>query len=782
MSKKKGTYHQNMEFEAEVRRAAEAVWQQEPGSCQPSHYSDVPGVNEVDGVIRLRDVTHLVMATTSTKLAKAKADVAKLLAAEKVERKRAQSVSKWFITQKQLDAEHVTYADKHNVTALTLDDFRRRFFDGLSYLAKRANAPFGSARNPHDNSINFDSNAYVPLPIRFKEISANPARKKRQADDGDTLTSLSNLLKSLYKEAYIVLVAPFGGGKSLTTREAFNSLASAYRSGASTLVPVALNLREHWGQEYGDEILERHARSIGYSPKEDLVIAWRAGMVVLLLDGFDEIAAQSVIRTDDKNFMRDARSRALTGVRDLVSKAPSGVGVWICGRDHYFDNIRELTHSLGLTGVGFQLARLDEFSEEAAKEFLKRNGVKESLPDWLPRKPLLLSYLLRHELLDALTTIDPTLGFGYCWDNFLTRIAEREAALERAAMEPETLRAVMENLAFTVRSRQHATGPITGSDLSEAYSAETGQAATEGVLVHLQRLPGLTQREADPGIRSFVDEDMLSALQGGAFTRLVLEHHSKYDVVPIAPLDGKAMAMAAYLLDRSGSTSETVISVMHQANQKGQHSVWLEQFLSDCLSIVLTMAESEDRTNIDFHGLVISNAMIGRIDLEDFTVSGVEFRNSVIDEVVLGSASRQSSVRFNSCLIVKLSGAANPKGLPTAMFAEDCEIEEFDNLSTTSAVLSTDLSPQVKALVTVLRKLYKQAGSGRKVSALSRGIGQEDIAGHIPEVLGILESEGLATRFNKIVHPVRKNTSRVERILSAPGLAEDPIIDAVSKL
>lgn len=36
------SYKQNMGFEAEVRRTAEAVWNQEPGSCQPAHYSNDP--------------------------------------------------------------------------------------------------------------------------------------------------------------------------------------------------------------------------------------------------------------------------------------------------------------------------------------------------------------------------------------------------------------------------------------------------------------------------------------------------------------------------------------------------------------------------------------------------------------------------------------------------------------------------------------------------------------------------------------------------------------------
>ena len=108
------TYRKNMTFEAEVRRVAEAVWNLMPGECQPTHYPDDPVVREIDGIARLRDVTHLIMATTSTRLDKVKDDVKKLLSAETIERTRAPAVSKWLITQNQLDAQHVELARKSN--------------------------------------------------------------------------------------------------------------------------------------------------------------------------------------------------------------------------------------------------------------------------------------------------------------------------------------------------------------------------------------------------------------------------------------------------------------------------------------------------------------------------------------------------------------------------------------------------------------------------------------------------------------------------------------------
>jgi hypothetical protein len=309
-------YKANMSFEAEVRRIAEAVWNLPSGHCQPMHYPNDPVVREIDGIARLRDVTHLLMVTTSTRLDKVKDDCKKLQSAETIERTKAPAVSKWLITQTQLDAQHVEFARKQNVQVLTLGQFQRRFFDSARYLTLRARSAFGSARDPVTDSISIQDDAYVALPMRISvDNSIKPG-----AHAGKRIT-LDQIAGRIRGGELIVLRAPFGAGKSLTTRELFKRLASTHSQDPSQPIPLSLNLREHWGEDHSDEILERHARTIGYASREDLVVAWRAGMCSLLLDGFDEVAAQSLVRTDNRNFMREARRRALAGVSGLYPKA-----------------------------------------------------------------------------------------------------------------------------------------------------------------------------------------------------------------------------------------------------------------------------------------------------------------------------------------------------------------------------------------------------------------------------------------------------------------------------
>lgn len=774
------TYKANMQFEDEVRWTAEAVWRLEPGSCQPSHYSNDQVVRELDGIVRLRDVTHLIMVTTSTKLEKATSDVRKLSAAEIIERKTATAVSKWLITSKQLDAQHIELARKSNVTVLTLDQFKQRFFDGRSYISKREVASFGSARNPSDNSVTISNNAYVPLPMAVVDQVIVSGKTGQHIEERLSAIDINGLCQLIEDGYVVVLVAPFGAGKSLTTREVFGSIASKYRNSKKYVVPICLNLREHWGQEYFDEILERHARSIGFTPKEDVVIAWRANVTCLLLDGFDEVASQTIVRNDDVNFMREGRRRALTGVRDFLTKLPSGMGAFICGRDHYFDDISELKHALGVTAVNYKLVRLDEFTEEGANTFLTKNGVNLPLPDWLPRKPLILSYLIQNHLLSDILDIDSSEGYGYAWDAFITKITQRESELERAVMDAQVLRNVMERLAFFVRSLSPGNGPITGNDLASTYNIETGQSAGEGVLAQLQRLPGLTQRDQEAGSRSFVDHDMLAALQGGAIARIVWGQYPNIGAAPLSAITDKAISVAAYLLRRNGTTSSTPLVIVERLSKEPKTPANL-QLAADCFAISAAMAREEDQF-LDCHGIVIESALYGRLDLEESNFRRVTFLNCIIDEVVVGSASVESGVTFRNCIINRVGGVANKSGLPTQLFESSCEVGDFDNMGTNNAVLQSDLEPQVKALLTILRKLYRQSGAGRKLSAFNRGITRNDVAEFIPLVLEVMERHRFISIFNQVVHPVRKNASRVDQILNAPSVSTDELVLAVKLL
>jgi hypothetical protein len=479
--------------------------------------------------------------------------------------------------------------------------------------------------------------------------------------------------------------------------------------------------------------------------------------------------------------MGEARSEASRGVRNIVQNTPSGSGLLICGRDHYFDKENELCQALGLTGRVYSLARLGEFTEDQAARFLEKHGISSPLPDWLPRKPLILGYLAHRGLLRSILQIDARKGFGHAWNEFLRLICEREAAAQdRAVMDPETLRRVLERLACDVRATSSGTGPITGRELADAYQEVTGQVPGEGVLMQLQRLPGLTPREQDPTARSFIDEDFLAALQGGAVARFALESiGGQYGRVWVQPLSPKAAAMAAFLLRDAGADSATVVTRALASIQGDHRGTYETQIGADCVLAAIEMAREEG--HLDCRGIRLEGVTVHQVDLEDIVIDGLTLHECVVDELVVGPKVDESSLVIKNSLIARVKGAAAAEALSSRL-CQACEFLEFDDLSTNSAVVRSALEPPLKALLTILRKLYLQAGAGRKLAALRRGLPGGPVLDSVDEVLTILQSEGVIYISGEVAHPVRRQTSRIQDILKSAALSQDPIVTRVREL
>jgi hypothetical protein len=777
-------YKMAMSFEDEVRRTAEAVWGLEVGTCQPEHYNDNFKIKELDGIVNIFGVVHVIMATVSRKLNKIIDDVKKLKEAERIEllSPNVVAVVKWMVTKDQLNAEHVKHCKDNNVIYCTLDQFRKKFFNGAEYIKKRGCYSFGSARNPKDDSVNIDDSTYVELPI-YEELYEISSRTKNREVKRVHL-SVADLVHRIIKGEHFVLLAPFGSGKSITTREIFRVINNKYLRDEIQKIAVCLNLREHWQQPFCDEILERHARTVGLEKKNSLVVAWRAGLAHLLLDGFDEVATQSFIRKDDIQFMKDARRSALEGVRDFVMKVPAGVGVFVCGRDHYFDDIVEMKNSLGFFGKSLGILRLSEFDEMRASEYLRKNGYSGQLPNWLPRKPLILSYVIKNDLIHDILQIDGGKGYGYAWNSFLKMIAEREASLERSAMDPFTIELVMERLAWMVRGTIAGTGPITGMDLSNAYKFITKQSAGDAVLAQLQRLPGLSQRNEDIGARGFIDEDMLASLQGRALAKCVLGEVAFFDVVSLDYLSNKAIDVASYVIESSRGDYKTVIGFIKKLEKdidSSSSGSAIRQTMADCIALCLNLAESSGVDVVNFEGMYISGASICCIDMDRMALLNIDFSHCHVGELNFGSFFGKSKVTFHNCVFDKIVGVASMDMLPSGACVS-CECNIFDNISNTNAIMSLSVDPSMKALLSMLKKLFRQSGGGRKKKALYRGITDANVLKYIDGVLGLLVRHGYVYINKDIVHPVRSYQEEALLILNAPSLINNPLVSDVRSL
>ncbi|MCZ7608470.1 MAG: hypothetical protein M5U25_20995 [Planctomycetota bacterium] len=410
-------YQNDRQFEDDVRRTADAVFEIPAGGCKSRLFKKGKSHIEIDGVAESRYVTHLLMATTSTKFQKVKEDVEKLVFAASKERQRGVAVKSWMIVEKTPEAPHTTHAREHDVELLSMRQFRERFFDGRDYVMKREHAVFGSARDLDTESITVAADEFIEPPMTNLETRLPIA--------------FDDLLQKVAQGFTLVLLAPFGSGKSLTVRQLWFALRDKYLSAEIDCVPVAINLREHWGAQYADEIFLRHGRSLSLHREGDLTVAWRTGSLALLIDGFDEVASQGVVQIEKSEVLREIRRTALAGVKEMVLKSPDATGIVLAGRDHYFDNDAEMLHALGLRSHKLVRVRIEEFDEDRAAQYLKRKGFSSPLPDWLPRRPLLLGYLARRQLLQDVLSIDFSQGRARAWVDLVNLICKREAEHER---------------------------------------------------------------------------------------------------------------------------------------------------------------------------------------------------------------------------------------------------------------------------------------------------------------------------------------------------------------
>jgi hypothetical protein len=134
-------------------------------------------------------------------------------------------------------------------------------------------------------------------------------------------------------------------------------------------------------------------------------------------------------------------------------------------------------------------------------------------------------------------------------------------------------------------------------------------------------------------------------------------------------------------------------------------------------------------------------------------------------------------------MIVRIEGVTNQAELPVRF--EKCEFEEFDNTKTNAAIMRSDLVPSVRVLLTIIRKLFLQRGSGRVELALSRGLDERNSM-YVPPILQQLESAGVifshpATR-GLIWHGNRSERTRMLRILEKSSTSDDNLLETISKL
>ena len=178
----------------------------------------------------------------------------------------------------------------------------------------------------------------------------------------------------------------------------------------------------------------------------------------------------------------------------------------------------------------------------------------------------------------------------------------------------------------------------------------------------------------------------------------------------------------------------------------------------------------------NLQGLNLIGANFSELDLVDTSISNFTISEAVIDRLVLPN-SPPSKILIQKSVAGKVSGAASYTGLPSWVQLD--LVDQFDTVQTVAQIKRTGLSPALEVLVAVLKKTFKQKGSGRKEEALLRGFGTGASKKLASAVLRILLRDDIVTRHKGdegwIYSPNRNEIARITTLLTQLRSSSDPI-------
>jgi len=709
---------------------------------------------ERDGLYITEECVHVIEATKRRDLQKAKDDSDKLSEMSKQLRSKYQdrAIKLWFVTSDAPTADQRTECLKKNVTPVGFSEFQSRLIDVRTLLECRRNYRFGS--NDEVGPSGFGERRFVDFGI------SNEDRSKS--------FSIKDISQDASGGGRFSLLGDFGAGKSTTLIQVYRKLEAKYLKGDDYRFPVFINLRDHYGQLDGTELLERHAKRIGFGNGSHLVRAWRAGYCHLLLDGFDEVSP--VGATARSALLKNARREALTAVREIIKDHPADCGLIVSGRPSYFDSVTE--RQAALSTSGFTDLVLSDFTDEQVAAYLKACGLPETLPRWLPKRPYLVATLARKGVVMG-ANMDLDAGQG--WNHLLTSICDREAEIS-PSVEGATVRTLLERLATLARRSVDGMGPLAGSEFQQVFRDVCGFEPDDRGHQLLARLSGLATTRPGEDSRSFIDENFADACRAGDVNRFC---NSPWEAdrdrlegavrclgpIGLAVLDAvlaedqpESLLMQAFE-NADSATKVDIFQLMCRRQITLKSGARAKDVVADTIEIVGGLAHSAT--------LILSDSYLDRIvfEGENFSSPGLRIESTNVKEMV---------------------GPAGPSDLPNGFMDEDSDVDSWaSEFGRNAEVLASSVDLRVAVLLTVLRKIFLQSGNGRREDALYRGLGP-DAQRYVASILTILEREKVVTAYRRrgatLWIPDRSAQGRVDRIIRSPTVSSDVIVSSVRAL
>ena len=730
-------------LEERVRTISSYIW-----NC-PALPEQINGVN-FDAVLKPEsDRWIIIEVTKSSTLEKLRTDLAKFASVRPYLMSEDIYAKCLFVCSQTPSAHLVETGKGHHVEVLSHEEMEKRFFDYSKYHHVRSTKRFGSAVDPLSGEK--DKRPYIP--VQYEDIQG-----KRQY-------ALPELLRQIINGRSVILLGNYGTGKSRCVQELFYS--SKESAAEWHIYPLAIDLRENWGLLRSPEILRRHFDDLGLSGQADSIIKIiDEDAVCLLLDGFDEIVSQ--VWSDDPVQLEAIRSESLSGVRDIIDRTKGGV--FITGRDHYFNSNDEMFRCLGLSPEKTIVVTCsEEFSEEQMNEYLREVSPGLTIPAWLPRRPLISQILanLEAEELKRLLADEKEKEEVRFWYTLLDAICAREARIHQS-LQPETIRAVLLEVAQKTRSKSQNVGPISLSEINEAFEHVVKRPPRDESSAMLQRLPTLGRVEAETSDRQFLDTYILDGLRAVALIESVTQGtadnlvHEKW-TNPLGEF-GKSLLMESMA---SAETVSMYLRVLKRAVLSTNKIL-----AGDILSAMLAVENGQ----IDFENLSLTDSHLSALDLVETKAHNLALEECIIEDLRI-SPKAPANITLRKCVIWTLRGSSQVEGLPE--WIEDSSVEQYDTLTNVARIREANLNVEQKVFVTIIHKTFFQPGGGRKVEALLRGLGGAADKRAARRILSFLTDEGVLKTFpgqhGTVYTPTRKHTRRMGKILGQLQQSRDPL-------
>lgn len=656
----------------------------------------------------------------------------------------------FFITRENPTPSLIASGKANFVTVNSISQFIHQIFGFGRYVELRRSVQFGSAIDLYSGEP--DNSKYVQVGY---------------SDHDNKQYSTLDIAEELIRCKTIVLTGNYGSGKSRCVKEVFDILSSRIDQTFSN--PIAINLKDNWGLKRSSEMLTRHFTDLGLQEIVSNVLAVAySNSTIYLLDGFDEIGAQTW--SDDPSKLVSIRKQSLLCVKDLITQAKGGI--LVTGREHYFNNDAEMLQCLGIDkGTPLFLRCEEQLTDQQFASMLGHQQVE--LPAWMPKKPLIATVAREMSVETFSSMLSSSSGEIDFWNLLVDAFCEREARIN-PILDPNIIRKLYTEICRLTRNANTPLGPISIKQINQAFENSTGQPPTDESAIVLQRLPGLSRIGAESLDRQFIDTFILDGLKAedvlDAFSTRASDVLSMKWSHPVEEFGSRFIATRLLSTRQIKPVISFLKTYSHTSNRV---------LMSDLISAIFLL----DIGNLEFNDFTFSGGRFYSISLNESHITGLQLSDCHI-EILDITDSSSNKIQIDSSTITRLSGVSNADSLPN--WIRDCLIGEYESVKTLSAIKQTGLSLPQTFLMTSLRKLFLQPGSGRKSSSMYKGYGDLQSKRTCEKVIGILVREKFCQRIRgdteDVYIPNRSLTGRVNAMMSQMTTSEDPVWEMVSRI